>query len=246
MDLKTQIEEELNKSDFSKVDLHLLLELILKNSITFSGPDIFINHHESFIHNPVLNILYDMFSKKEDTYSVSKNSMGAYKIQSLNISKKGIKKDEIIIISILDDNTNRPSYLLTNTTNRIKRKLVLSDHLESEIKIGMQSQPNFIFNSKTEFLKNSKTIHQHIDEAHLEHNDKLKPVFHLISDTIIQKSSLKEAFELLNIQFDFLDKEFEEKIFFYFKNNNNVDKHSHLLSTIIKPTKIIKENNKKI
>lgn len=246
MDLKTQIEEELNKSDFSKVDLHLLLELILKNSITFSGPDIFRNHYESFIQNPVLNILYDMFSNKEDTCSVSRNSMGADKIQSLSISKKGIKKDEIIIISMLDDNTKRPSYLLTNTTNRIKRKLVLSEHLESEIKIGILAEPNFIFNSKTKFGKKSHTIHQHIDEAHLEHNDKLKPVFHLISDTIIQKSSLKEAFELLNIQFDFLDKEFEEKIFFYFKNNNNVDKHSHLLSTIIKPTKIIKENNKKI
>lgn len=243
MDLKKQIEEELNKTDLSKVDLHLLLELILKHSITFSGPNKLENHHNSFIHNHVLNILYNIFSNKEDTYNVSKNSMGADKIQSLNISKKGIKKDEIIIISILDDNTNKPSYLLTNTTNRIKRKLVLSDHLESEIKIGMQSQPNFIFNSKTEFLKDSKTIHQHIDEEHLEHNDKLKPVFHLISDTIIQKSSLKEAFELLNIQFDFLDKEFEEKIFFYFKDNNNVEKHFKLLYQL---NKIKNKNNIKI
>lgn len=230
MDLRKQIEKELNKTDFFQVNLHNLLELMLKHEIQYSPINKNDDFYDNFNKHPIINCIQDFFADKQEKYTIHKSSFAVGSLLSLKISKIGKTKDEIIIISSFNETLNGTNYLITSTTGHNKKKVGFSDYLESDIHISTKSNGRFILNSRTNFDLNRKTRHTNYSE----HSDlKLKFIF----DAIVNKKSLDDAFELLHIQYDFIDENFKENVKLCFKNNE-IERHSKLLSKINKIKKI--------
>lgn len=221
MSIQTLIENEINKPDYNHLDLHLILELFLLYDKENNNLD------TSFIKNPIIELLsskaifnsgkYTCLSskdEKENSYTISFRKIGDPFNDLLKITRK------------TTDNNNH--YHLEHAQNKTKtiRNLYLSDTLKHEILVGCLKEGeysngnNFQINYTVDLNNSSKNIIEFENKKACD--EQYEEIFPTLIESIKSNNSVIDTLELLNIQYDFTEKEFENLLVLFFEKENGI------------------------
>lgn len=224
MSIQTIIENEINKPDYNHLDLHLILE-----SFLLSDKENNNNLDTSFMKNPIVELLLNnsIFNSSKFTCLSSKDEKE--NSQTLTFRKIGDSFNDLLKITLKTAENNNHYYLehIQGNTNT-SRVLSLSDTLKHEIFVGCLKGDsikrfktnNFQINQTVDLNNPSKSI---IEFENFEKIEKgYKEIFLSLIESIKSNNSVRDTFELLNIQYDFTEKEFEEKLVVFFEKENGI------------------------
>lgn len=255
MNIPEIIDKQFNSHNFSKVDLHYLFSAFLKNN-NLIYKDKEIDYFNSFNKHPLITSIID-WSKKNDL-DLSINSMhGLTSRKACIISNTAstqhmtikVPNNEIIIrYSHLNEGMEKDipilmiSYVLLGNYTK---EIYLSKSLNSNLFINVNDNVKFRFKSSTDIVENKKTTHEILPylpfnsssaKEQIEHNE----IFNLIIDALSRKIPLREALDLVSIQYDFSNKKLINQLTYFFETNQEIEKHCQLASDIKKNNPLIK------
>lgn len=244
MTVQEQIEKEFNKDKNSYIDLYLILDLLISQKNrepSHKTPE------EKFLNSEFVQTILSLSKKNPDKFKVYHRSLVSGTHQSLDIvieNDSGIEKFDLIHnLSLSGDN----NFMLEHNKNNIQRRLYFINELKSTFKIPLkpplktpyERQYYFQFNI-TSNIKDDLIKREYITSS--DKDEQLNSIFSTIGNSINNKQSLSETFDLLNMQYDFSGEEFKKSINYFFVEENSTTKHDNLLLKIKKNN----ENKNKI
>lgn len=245
MTLQEQIEKEFNKDKNSYIDLYLILDLLIsQKSKNMQNGDL----KGAFFNSEIIRSIISLTNTNPDKFKFEYTFLGpkSEPTHSLYITiynESGIEKFNLIQNMSQSGNDN---FMLEHNKNNIQRRLYLIKELESTFKIPLtpplkthyERQHYFQFNINSN-IKDDLTKREYIKSP--DKDEQLNSIFSTLGNSI-NNQSISEAFDLLNIQYDFVSEEFKKSIIYFFDEENSTTKHDNLLLKIKKNN----ENKNKI
>lgn len=258
MTVKELINNELNKIDSSEINLHLIMETYLKNNKKIYNLKHQLDHQATFDNNSVIIALKQWCKENNilETYQSSRNKLLEsffyatsspdyntfdIKVKGINLSiyMRYLEKDKIIHQQISESNNDYmrivslgktfKSCIVASLTEDIKFNFEMQSNIKDNYETSIGYRPSIYFDPDTYVDKNTL-----LDKSH--------KIFKLIPHAIAKSTSLKDFFEVLDMQYDFNYKIFENTLISYFEKNKNLEKHGDLL---FKLANGLQNNNKK-
>lgn len=255
MNIQEIIDKQFNPHNFSKVDLHELFSVFLKNnSLIYKNEQ--IDYLNSFNKHPLIKSIIE-WSKKNDL-DLSINSMHGLDSRKVciisntastqHITIKVPNHELVIRYNHLNEDMEKDIPILMISyvfLGSYTKEVYLSKSLNSNIFINVNDNVKFRFKSSTDILENKKTTHEILPylpfssnaaKEQIEHNE----IFNLIIHSLVRKTPLKEALEIASIQYDFSNKKLINQLTYFFETNQEIEKHCKLASEMKKNNNLIK------
>lgn len=232
MNNKELIELEFNKKELSTINLHKIFGAFIKNHKVIHNEKNRMQYEEMFTKNSFIISLLDFFKKENSPFSHSFVNIAAY--QSIKIHhSSGIDLDLIYKYDSSKKDTTYQIYY--NDNKNVIQNVYFSTVLNTNTIIKLNDILSFNMNSRTNIKDNAKTINK-ISPSEIMNPDstilKIESTFKIIGDAIIKNKLSEDLFELLNLQYDFLNKDFKNDVILYFKDSNKIEQHNQLISDL--------------
>lgn len=255
MNIQEIIDKQFNPHNFSKVDLHELFSVFLKNNaLIYKNEE--VDNLNSFNKHPLITSIIDWSKKNNIIVSINSiDGLGSRRaciisntasIQNITVR---IPNNELIIrYAHVNEGMegNFPSLMISYAlSGNYTKEISFNKKLNSTLFIHVNDKVQFQFQSSSDIIENNTTTHKtlkHIpfNSTSIKEQTEANEVFSLIMDSIVKKIPLKEALEIASIQYDFSNKKLINQITYFFETNQEIEKHCQLAYYIKKMKPSIK------
>lgn len=227
------IELEFNKKEISNINLHKIFGTFIKNHKVIHNEKNRMQYEEMFTKNSFISSLSDFLNKENNIFSHSFVNMGAYQSIKIRHISSGVDLDFIYKYDSSKKDTTYQIYY--NDNKNVIQNVYFSTVLNTNTIIKLNDILSFNMSSRTNIKDNAKTINK-LNPSEIMRPDstilKIESTFKIIGDAIIKNKLSEDLFELLNLQYDFLNKDFKNDVILYFKESNKIEQHNQLISDL--------------